>query len=245
MKIFIGSDDAETRREFSELCGQKKVKSFSVNTSIEASASSNTGASNRPLITTGMLERLNGNEKGDAIVSVRGYEPIWSVFTPSYELKKIYFNAGKTELADRKTKLFAKEDYVFDISGGKVKSEQEKILDEIEAEENAAEKAEREKKEYIEKLDEEWKNLEKTVRERLEKLMLILDSEDAAAIQKAALENKVALLYMIADKYDKSTEQKLRAIAQDIEELLAKMQQLQNLAIEKTRIITNKKEKEV
>lgn len=245
VKIFIGSDDAETRREFSELCGQKKVKSFSVNTSIEASASSNTGASNRPLITTGMLERLNGNEKGDAIVSVRGYEPIWSVFTPSYELKKIYFNAGKTELADRKTKLFAKEDYVFDISGGKVKSEQEKILDEIEAEENAAEKAEREKKEYIEKLDEEWKNLEKTVRERLEKLMLILDSEDAAAIQKAALENKVALLYMIADKYDKSTEQKLRAIAQDIEELLAKMQQLQNLAIEKTRIITNKKEKEV
>lgn len=181
----------------------------------------------------------------EVIVSVRGYEPIWSVFTPSYELKKIYFNAGKTELADRKTKLFAKEDYVFDISGGKVKSEQEKILDEIEAEENAAEKAEREKKEYIEKLDEEWKNLEKTVRERLEKLMLILDSEDAAAIRKAALENKVALLYMIADKYDKSTEQKLRAIAQDIEELLAKMQQLQNLAIEKTRIITNKKEKEV
>ena len=75
--------------------------------------------------------------------------------------------------------------------------------------------------------------------------MLILDSEDAAAIQKAALEYKVALLYMIADKYDKSTEQKLRAIAQDIEELLAKMQQLQNLAMDKTRIITNKKEKEV
>ena len=50
---------------------------------------------------------------------------------------------------------------------------------------------------------------------------------------------------MIADKYDKSTEQKLRAIAQDIEELLAKMQQLQNLAMDKTRIITNKKEKEV
>ena len=71
VKIFIGSDDPDTRREFSELCGQKKVKNFSVNTSAENPASSNTGASNQPLITIGMLERLNGNEKGDAIVSVR------------------------------------------------------------------------------------------------------------------------------------------------------------------------------
>ena len=30
IKIFIGSDDPDTRKEFSELCGQKKVKSFSV-----------------------------------------------------------------------------------------------------------------------------------------------------------------------------------------------------------------------
>ena len=67
VKIFIGSDDPETRREFSELCGQKKIKNFSVNTSAEVNASSNTGASNQPLITVGMLERLNGDEKGDAI----------------------------------------------------------------------------------------------------------------------------------------------------------------------------------
>ena len=54
IKIFIGSDDPDTRREFSELCGQKKVKNFSVNTSAENLASSNTGASNQPLITIGM-----------------------------------------------------------------------------------------------------------------------------------------------------------------------------------------------
>ena len=45
IKIFIGSDDSDTRKEFSELCGQKKVKNFSVNTSAENPASSNTGAS--------------------------------------------------------------------------------------------------------------------------------------------------------------------------------------------------------
>ena len=97
VKIFIGSDDLETRKEFSELCGQKKIKNFSVNTHIESSASSNTGATSVPLITTGMLERINGNEKGDAIVSVRGYEPLWTRFTPSYALKHIYFSDVKSE----------------------------------------------------------------------------------------------------------------------------------------------------
>ena len=105
VKIFIGSDDPDTRREFSELCGQKKVKSFSVNTNAEASASSNTGAANQPLITVGMLERINGDEKGDAIVSVRGYEPIWSRFTPSYKLKSVYFKAGKAEAGKREACL--------------------------------------------------------------------------------------------------------------------------------------------
>lgn len=102
VKIFIGSDDSETRKEFSELCGNKKIKQFSVNTNAENPASSNTGATTQPLITVGMLERLNGDEKGDAIVSVRGYEPIWTVFTPSYELKKVYFPEGKRQSANAK-----------------------------------------------------------------------------------------------------------------------------------------------
>lgn len=64
-----------------------------------------------------MLERLNGDEKGDAIVSVRGYEPIWTVFTPSYELKKVYFPEGKAAIGKREAVLFEKENYVFDITG--------------------------------------------------------------------------------------------------------------------------------
>ena len=50
VKIFIGSDDSETRKEFSELCGNKKIKQFSVNTNAENPASSNTGATTQPLI---------------------------------------------------------------------------------------------------------------------------------------------------------------------------------------------------
>ena len=132
IKIFIGSDDPDTRKEFSELCGQKKVKNFSVNTSAENPASSNTGASNQPLITVGMLERLNGDEKGDAIVSVRGYEPIWTRFTPSYELKDVYFAAGKADISKREARLFDKSQYVFGILGGSQAEEEEKQLDAIE-----------------------------------------------------------------------------------------------------------------
>lgn len=59
VKIFIGSDDSETRKEFSELCGNKKIKQFSVNTNAENPASSNTGATTQPLIIS-RKRRLTG-----------------------------------------------------------------------------------------------------------------------------------------------------------------------------------------
>ena len=135
VKIFIGSDDSETRKEFSELCGQKKIKQFSVNTNADNPASSNTGATLQPLISVGMLERLNGDEKGDAIVSVRGYEPIWTVFTPSYELKKVYFPEGKAAIGKREAVLFEKENYVFDITGDVGQKIEDKLSELIEAQE--------------------------------------------------------------------------------------------------------------
>ena len=240
VKLFIGSDDAETRREFSELCGQKKVKSFSVNTNAETSASSNTGATNQPLITVGMLERINGDEKGDAIVSIRGYEPIWSRFTPSYELSELYFGSKAekpqeeekdAEYEEEKVKLFQKETYLYDIGGGKFKTEREKMLEKVEKDEDAEEQAESERKEYIAGLDAQWKETEQEVRKRLEKLLPLLDKQDAKALQKAALENKLPLLYMIGEHYNKSIEQKLRAVAEVIEEQLAQMRKLQEQAI--------------
>ena len=94
VKVFIGTDDYKTRKEFSELCGEMKIKHESANYS-EKKVSSGVSAMTRPLLTTGMLERLNGNEKGHAIVSVRGYNPIHSIFTPSFKLKRLYFPCGE------------------------------------------------------------------------------------------------------------------------------------------------------
>ena len=234
VKIFIGSDDPETRKEFSDLCGQKKVKNFSVNTNAENPASSNTGASNQPLITVGMLERLNGDEKGDAIVSVRGYEPIWARFTPSYELKDVYFAAGKADVSKREARLFEKRDYVFDILGGSQAKEEEKVLDGIERRER--EEAEQEeltaeqRAEQINKLDAEWEKVKDEIHSKLLKYCEMLDEEDSVALQEAKLENKLMLLYALMEHYDRSINDKLQELAIYIKAELEKMNDLQEQA---------------
>ena len=228
VKIFIGSDDPDTRREFSELCGQKKVKNFSVNTSAENPASSNTGASNQPLITIGMLERLNGNEKGDAIVSVRGYEPIWSRFTPSYELKDVYFAAGKADISKREARLFDKSEYVFDILGGSRKEEEEKQLDAIERREEEQAQEEKEKMPDFAALDKAWNDKVKEVHEKILKVAQMLADEDAKALMETKLEHKQMLIAMLLKEYtDISTQQKLNTLDKYLSEELPKLLELQ------------------
>ncbi len=230
VKIFIGSDDPETRREFSELCGQKKIKNFSVNTSAEVNASSNTGASNQPLITVGMLERLNGDEKGDAIVSVRGYEPIWSRFTPSYELKDVYFAAGKADIGKREARLFEKRDYVFDILGGSYTKEEDKALDALERREQEQAEAEKKQADSVADLDKQWKAKVDEVHKKILKAAETLLEEDAAALIKTKLEDKVTFIRVILDNYDISVQQKLKALVKYLEQELPKLLELQEQA---------------
>lgn len=230
VKIFIGSDDAETRREFSELCGQKKIKNFSVNTSAEVNASSNTGASNQPLISVGMLERLNGDEKGDAIVSVRGYEPIWTKFTPSYELADTYFAAGKADISKREARLFEKRDYVFDILGGSQTKEEDAKLNGIERREQEQAEAEKKPTVNVADLDKQWKAKQDEVHEKILRVAEALVLEDAEALVKARLEDKVTLIRLYLDNYDFSVQQKLKALIQYLEEELPKLLALQEKA---------------
>ena len=216
VKIFIGSDDCETRKEFSELCGQKKIKNFSVNTNAENPASSNTGASNQPLITVGMLERLNGNEKGDAIVSVRGYEPIWTVFTPSFELKKIYFKEGKAELSNRIAKLFDKEEYVYDISGFDEKREIERILDLIESADNVDVEEENTEELDIVDLDKKWNNLMSEAKKIIEEVSQILAGIEVKRLNSIRLENIPSFLYNLMDNYSFSKSEKIQNAADNL-----------------------------
>lgn len=230
VKIFIGSDDPETRKEFSELCGQKKIKNFSVNTSAEVNASSNTGASNQPLITVGMLERLNGDEKGDAIVSVRGYEPIWSRFTPSYELKEVYFAAGKADISKREARLFEKREYVFDIVGGSQTREEDKALDAIERREQ--EQAEQEKKKAVSvaDLDAQWNAKVQEVHKKVMWAAEALDEQDGMALIKAKLEDKQTLIKLYFEHYEFGPKQRLIALQKFLEQELPFLLDLQEQA---------------
>ena len=234
VKIFIGTDDGDTRKEFSELCGQKKIKNFSVNTSVEHSASSSTGATNQPLITVGMLERLNGDEKGDAIVSVRGYEPIWTKFTPSYKLANIYFPEGKADLSKREAVLFEKKDYVFDIYKEQLESEEEKIrdkgLDDLEEMEKEDEKQERERATHIRELRAKWESIVNDIEQKLRKLVIYLDGRDSRVVLAAKLENKATLLYTLMDNYSQSTAERMMGMADYISSRLLLLDKIQKKA---------------
>ena len=226
VKIFIGSDDSETRKEFSELCGQKKIKNFSVNTNAETSASSNTGASNQPLITVGMLERLNGNDKGDAIVSVRGYEPIWTVFTPSYELKSIYFKDGKASIGKREAVFFDKSEYVYDIHG----EEESKVLEAIEKREREESKQEENRQKDLNTLDREWQSIADDIDLKLNKFAIMLKGKDSRVVKGLNLGSKATFLYAIMENYDKPRAKKIQEMADYISARLPKLKELQDKA---------------
>lgn len=232
VKIFIGSDDPDTRKEFSELCGQKKVKNFSVNTNAENPASSNTGASNQPLITIGMLERLNGNEKGDAIVSVRGYEPIWTKFTPSYELKDVYFPEGKADVSKREARLFEKQDYVFDIVTQNSSSDEDRILDEINKLDEQEVILEQSNQDKLLELDKEWDKVINEIHKKIDILTRMLNGRDRRTIKEARLEDKATILYMLMENYDQTIAQKMQDLADYISGIaLPELLRLQDLAV--------------
>lgn len=231
VKIFIGSDDYETRKEFSELCGQKKIKHLSVNTSTENPVNSNTGASNQPLITTGMLERLNGNKKGDAIVSVRGYEPIWTKFTPSYDLKHFYFHAGKKEDKKQEVRLFEKQAYVFDIYHPNGGSEEERILDAIEEQDHLSSQMQQEHADILDTIDQRWEEVIENIRKKIDIVCLLLNRRDAETLKSAKLEEKANVILMLSDAYDQSTAQKMQDVSDYLlDEALPELNRLQNEA---------------
>ena len=177
-----------------------------------------------------MLERLNGNEKGDAIVSVRGYEPIWTVFTPSYELKNVYFKEGKAAIGKREAVLFEKENYVFDIHGGNKESEMEKILDAIERMEEEEGEQTIKKQEQLEALDEEWQSIVDDINVRLVKFAEMLKGKDSKAVLQASIGTKATILYEIMENYDKARARKIQQMADYISSCLPKLKKLQDEA---------------
>ena len=118
MKMFIGSNDIGTCKEFSELCGNMTVRTSSTSASMGAkegdySVSSQTQV--RPLIYPSELQKLNNKEStGNAIIVTFGNYPLMTKYTPSYLCK--YYQMGQMDLGDLRSNMFRADEVFYDLS---------------------------------------------------------------------------------------------------------------------------------
>ncbi|MBR6396124.1 MAG: type IV secretory system conjugative DNA transfer family protein [Lachnospiraceae bacterium] len=117
MKMFIGSNDIGTCKEFSELCGNMTVRTNSTSASMGAkegdfSVSNQTQV--RPLIYPSELQKLNNKEStGNAIIVTFGNYPLMTKYTPSYLCK--YYQMGQMELGELRSNMFRADEVFYDL----------------------------------------------------------------------------------------------------------------------------------
>ena len=116
IKMFIGSNDMNTCKEYSELCGNITV----VTTSTSGSVSSNDiNLSNqtqvRPLIYPSELQRLNqpGNI-GNSIIVTFGNYPLKTYFSPSFKVP--FYQIGKMDTSDLSERFFDENTVLYSAS---------------------------------------------------------------------------------------------------------------------------------
>ncbi len=116
MKMFIGSNDINTCKEFSELCGNMTVQTGSVSGSVMSGKDINYSQQiqQRPLIYPSELQRLNNREStGNSIIVTFGNFPLKTKFTPSYRCPLYKF--GTMDLSETRKNIFLGEEVYYDL----------------------------------------------------------------------------------------------------------------------------------
>lgn len=116
IQAFIGTSDYKTVEEFSKRCGNFSVitRNVGYNTVKADDINSNASIKERPLIYPSELSQLNSpNDMGNTIVTVFGYQPIRSKFTPSFAVKA--FTLEKTEQRLGVGRYFDEERIFYDM----------------------------------------------------------------------------------------------------------------------------------
>jgi type IV secretion system protein VirD4 len=117
LKLFIGSNDIDTCKEFSELCGNMTVSTSSVS----SASGDKTGQYNvssqlqtRPLIYPSELQRLNNKaDSGNAILVSFGNFPAKLKYTPSYQCP--IYKTGCMDTSDIQANAFYGEEIFYDL----------------------------------------------------------------------------------------------------------------------------------
>lgn len=116
IQVFIGTTDYKTIEEFSKRCGNFSMMQRSVgfHSSKGEDINSNTSVKERPLIYPSELQRLNNNgNMGNAVVTVFGYYPIFSRFTPSFRCRFYDMKRCRQEL--EKGRYFDEQKAFYDM----------------------------------------------------------------------------------------------------------------------------------
>lgn len=116
IQIFIGSTDLKTIEDFSKRCGNYTVitRNVGYNTVKADDINSNASIKERPLIYPSELQQLNSPANmGNAIVTVFGYQPIRSRFTPSFRIGA--FTLEKTTEKEFRGRFFDEAKIFYDM----------------------------------------------------------------------------------------------------------------------------------
>ena len=117
MKMFIGSNDIGTCKEFSELCGNMTVRTTSTSSQTGSKAGDinvSTQTQTRPLIYPSELQKLNNAEStGNAIIVSFGNFPLKTKYTPSYKCPLYKF--GMMDMEELRSHMFRADEVYYDL----------------------------------------------------------------------------------------------------------------------------------
>ena len=111
IQVWIGSTDLKSAEEFSKRCGNYSIvqRSVGYQSAKADDISSNSSVKERPLVYPSELQTLNNpRDMGHAIVTVFGYQPIRSTFTPcfQFDMEKIDQKLEKGRFFDEKNAYY-------------------------------------------------------------------------------------------------------------------------------------------
>ncbi|MDR1059754.1 MAG: type IV secretory system conjugative DNA transfer family protein [Clostridiales bacterium] len=117
IKLFIGSNDIDTCKEFSELCGNMTVSTNSVSSALNDKSGDYNVSSQlqtRPLIYPSELQRLNNKkDSGNAILVTFGNYPAKTKYTPSYQCP--LYRTGCMDISSLGFNAFYGEEVFYDL----------------------------------------------------------------------------------------------------------------------------------
>ena len=153
IKMFIGSNDMQTCKEYSELCGNITIATTSTSATAHSDTNYSTSYQTRPLIYPSELQRLNHpGDIGHGVIVTFGNFPLKTYFTPSFNVP--LYQTGEMDNSELEERSFDENEIFYDvrIRNQKVFEKQNKAK-EAKKEEKEVKQKEHKKKEKVAQAD--------------------------------------------------------------------------------------------